>query len=143
MMKDSQCRNIISKLNAYIDGEFDQPENEVIEYHLDSCIQCKKEYDQLKELNSILAEYTEPKCPPELINNLKLIPHLNQKTGYLTGLFNYLKPLPVAASILLSIFSAFIVGNNLTNQQAGQTVTQDYMIAEESLFTVLQEAYYE
>jgi predicted anti-sigma-YlaC factor YlaD len=67
------CSKIQQKLSAYADGEVTQEEKNVISEHLQTCIQCRVELEQLLKISQSLNSIKNVNPPPYLI------PHLKQK----------------------------------------------------------------
>lgn len=142
MKRNKECRKISAKLNSFIDDELSAKERAFIEEHLNGCTACKTEYESLAALNGSLAILRNPECPESLKNRLKSIPGSKTAAIKHLRLLHYLKPLPVAAAILLTIAAAGFLGNNIeVGQQTAESESSDYLLHRESLYTVLQEVY--
>ncbi len=135
------CTDIEKSLNAYIDGELTDTERESISSHLLSCRSCRDEYEQLLQVNYMLSEFDAPAFSPHLQDRLKSISE--EKRQSLFRPLQYLKPLPVAASIIITIFAALFLGNNLNKTVETALHSDEQSFAQESLYTVWQEIHYE
>lgn len=60
------CKNILSRLHAYEDGELPEKPMREIEEHLRACPACRRELDRLRELGDILDSLTVPPLPQGL-----------------------------------------------------------------------------
>ncbi len=137
-----KCGKIIPKLNAYMDNELAHMPASFVQAHLSNCPECRKEYNRLTALNDNLATLKIAECPDSIKIKLKSIP--GRKTAEIKRirLMYYLRPLPIAASFLLTLAAAGFLGRNLNiDQQANDTVSNDYLLSQESLYTVWQEVY--
>ena len=53
------CKKALDLLNEYIDGELGANDTEFVRSHIEKCPECKKSYEELKELENILASSAE------------------------------------------------------------------------------------
>ncbi len=136
------CKKVEKKISAYFDNELSSKEKETVTEHINSCLQCQKQLDELSKLEGILSEYPEHDLPTYLENRLLNIPkQIDKRQLRWHNFVYYLKPLPVAASLLFSLFSALYVGNLATNTET--TASEDIEFAQESLYTVWEGINYE
>ena len=49
-----KCNEIREKLSLYLDDELNEDEKKLIDEHLESCHECKKEFEEYKKIISIL-----------------------------------------------------------------------------------------
>jgi anti-sigma factor RsiW len=59
-----ECEEVIGKLDAYLENRLNDIETHRLEKHLERCIECQKEYEQLKEIFDILSGHPTI-LPPE------------------------------------------------------------------------------
>lgn len=58
------CKTVLEKINAYLDGELPRDVTESVERHLSMCHGCEGELQSLKALNRVLDRGTEMPLPP-------------------------------------------------------------------------------
>lgn len=143
MKAKKECRKIIERLNGYIDGELPVKERESVTTHIEYCLSCKNEYDKLIEINSLLSTVDSEECPSDIKHALKQLPNRQRSKISFFRPLSQLKPLPVAASILLTITAALFLGNNLTQEPVLPTSEVEQLYTQESLYTIWQEIYNE
>lgn len=59
-----ECKEVIRKLDAYLENRLNDIEAHKVEKHLERCVGCKKEYEELKEIFDILSSHPAV-LPPE------------------------------------------------------------------------------
>lgn len=52
-----ECKEVIGKLDAYLENRLNDIETHKLEKHLERCMECQKEYEELKEIFDILADH--------------------------------------------------------------------------------------
>ena len=57
------CRDVQAQLSVYADAELPDEQMKMIRLHLDECPQCQKQYDELLDLWSALADLTPVHAP--------------------------------------------------------------------------------
>ena len=53
------CKKVLDLINEYIDGELDAADTEFVRSHIEKCPECKKVFDELKELEKLLTKSAE------------------------------------------------------------------------------------
>jgi anti-sigma factor RsiW len=54
------CRNVVSRLNAYLDGELSGRDRERVEQHLGECGRCREALERLRAVADALAQLPTP-----------------------------------------------------------------------------------
>jgi mycothiol system anti-sigma-R factor len=54
---DTDCREVLDKVYAYLDGELTEVDVVEIRVHLDDCSPCLKEYDLDKAIKALVAKH--------------------------------------------------------------------------------------
>lgn len=54
---DTDCREVLDKIYAYLDGELGEGDNVDIRVHLDECSPCLQEYDLDKVVKQLVAKH--------------------------------------------------------------------------------------
>lgn len=54
---DTDCREVLDKVYAYLDGELTEGDVADIRVHLDECSPCLKEYDLDKAIKALVAKH--------------------------------------------------------------------------------------
>lgn len=52
-----ECKEVIKKLDSYLENRLNDIEAHKLEKHLEKCISCKKEYEELKQIFDILSSH--------------------------------------------------------------------------------------
>ncbi len=142
MNKEKKCRKVMAKISSFIDNEVNGREKELINHHINNCPLCSKEYEDLAKLNNIFLQLHPVEVPEDVMCGLKILPVSYDKKIAKLRLHDRLRPLAVAASILLTIFSALTVGNRLIDARTSDNIPVEYQLAQESLFSLWQEVSY-
>ncbi len=144
MRDQKKCRRVIKRLNAFIDKELSKPDMIQVAKHLLDCQRCQKEYENIRQINELLNNKQTEHLPDTLREKLLNIPHIeNRKTMKINKIRRF-SPVPAAAAILLTIFSAVMLGRTyLKIGNDTQTGYDNYQLAQESLYTIWEEISYE
>jgi len=67
-----KCREVESKISAYLDDELESRMRESIETHLNRCGKCRKRVEGLRELDALLQELPRVHVVPEFAEKLVL-----------------------------------------------------------------------
>lgn len=134
------CRETKRKLNSYIDEEMRSKIAAHISEHLLGCRSCRQDFDSLKKLNNLLrTQHTEP-LPQYLSESLQNIPLHHTRKNFKINRIRRFVPIPAAAAILLTIFSALLLGKAYLNYDTGSAQTNgNYQLAHESFYTMWEE----
>ncbi|GIH96132.1 mycothiol system anti-sigma-R factor [Planobispora siamensis] len=54
---DTDCREVLDKVYAYLDGELDQDNSVDVRHHLDECSPCLKEYGLEQVVKQLVAKH--------------------------------------------------------------------------------------
>ena len=104
-MKSPQCSKVQSSFSAYLDGAVSGKQMQSIAGHLDGCVECREEFDELQEMQRSLAMLGPAKAPADLAMRLRIaISHeaAEKKSSWLDRLElkweNTIRPLVVQVS---------------------------------------------
>ncbi len=120
----TDCKSIKKDLLAYIYKELDEKEKQIIKTHLESCSECRREYEELnnvflctdtfkKDIDEALESVNWETLPSQIADNVLPKIHKQKKEHKIKKLFNSLftvKLAPVYAALLAGI----IIGGALT-----------------------------
>jgi len=139
------CRRVIRKLNAFLDDELSSEDKKLLATHLLSCKSCRLEYNTLKKINEELQYLQDEKhFPLSLKMKLLDIPTKEKQKPSRKNIVRRYASLPAAAMILLTLFSALLLGKiYLDNTNESLTDYQNYQIAQESFYNLWEEIAYE
>jgi predicted anti-sigma-YlaC factor YlaD len=134
------CKEIYRKLNAYLDKELPAKEEKHITGHLLTCKSCRREFDSLQKLNTLLGERQTETISHSLLQKLEDIPAREGKISGINKAFGRFSLFPAAAAVLLTLFSALLLGRTyLSTGRYESTTTDSYQIAQESFYTLWEE----
>jgi len=137
------CSKVRKKFNRYIDDRLNEKEKGKISLHLKNCPRCKKDIHDLLNVNKLLKEIEQPSIPCNTIEKIKHIPKTRAEKVKILRFKEKLRPVPVAASILLTIFLAVFAGEQVTGVKESPEIPAEYHLAQESLYTLWEEIRYE
>ncbi|KXG78562.1 hypothetical protein AN618_03180 [Fervidicola ferrireducens] len=95
-------------LQAYLDGELDEREKEMVKTHLDTCAKCKKVLDELKDLDEFAKEKLAIDFNPSMEFLKKRYKYFMIRKGAENMIKKYGKAVAAFAGVLL-VFSAVLV----------------------------------
>ena len=123
------CSQVKKKLNAYLDGEISEKEQQSISEHITSCASCQQELEALKIVSQTLTDVDDVEVTPYFRMHLK-----NRLRDERTGgekTFSFLEwirkvTIPIAATALfvISIIAGGQMGRIIYQQTAQATQTQ-------------------
>lgn len=70
-----ECREAISQLYVYLDGELTEERRTRVTMHLDYCGSCLEAFEFEAELRSVIAERARDRVPPSLLQRLAAALH--------------------------------------------------------------------
>lgn len=144
MKERLKCKRVLKRLNAFSDKELENYEAKQIAEHLISCESCRKELESLQSINRLLDKVQEIELSPSLQKRLALIPQTKPKRNSRFRTPVRVAPLPAAAAVLLTLFSAILLGRSfITIQESSETTYDSYSIAQESFYTIWEEISHE
>ena len=83
-MTNTKCTNIKENLSAHLDNALDAEQSNIIEEHLQSCEECTKELDELKEIVSLLSGTQNVKIPDSFdFGIMQTLHHEKAKKSYM------------------------------------------------------------
>ncbi len=105
------CERFEDLLVAYADGELDAPARASVEAHLRDCPGCAELLSYLRAASASLAALPEIEPSPELRRELWAVPARKTAAGKVFDLLlrPSLQPFYAAASILLALFSLYMI----------------------------------
>jgi mycothiol system anti-sigma-R factor len=66
------CRQTLSELEMFLDGELSEEQHEAVLHHLQKCLECYHAYDLQAELKQIIAaKCAEEALPPGLLDRIR------------------------------------------------------------------------
>jgi mycothiol system anti-sigma-R factor len=65
-----ECREAISQLYVYLDGELTEERRVKVQHHLDHCGSCLEAFEFEAELRAVIAERARDRVPPTLLDRL-------------------------------------------------------------------------
>ena len=141
MKRSKECQKVFSKLNFFLEKELNETDRASVLQHLEKCSNCQAEYRKLLEETKLFSSLTAPQISSLLTEKILRIPRQSKPHLTLFKLKRRFAPIPAAAIILVSFFSAMVVGNSLykLNQEGRATDFTEYtgyLTAEESLYTI-------
>ena len=145
MNENKEHGRVIENLPAYVLGALEEEERIEIEDHLDGCLHCTSEYDDLAEAGTILALNVPPREPPSELRDrllssirdemeidadrdsmpVELLPQIpgkrtSRKFGWVTG---FQLRYAAAAAIMVGVF-AVSISSILTNGSLDERVEE-------------------
>ncbi len=144
MEERRRCKEIRPKISAYLDNELTVEEQIAVARHILSCEECRREHDSLKSIDTLLLDYHKEELPQSLKNRLYSIPEQREviRKGYAVP--GKLSALPTAAAILLTLFSALLLGRTFLAQSPdGNSLYENYQLAQSSFYDMWEVISYE
>jgi len=144
MRDQMKCRRVINQLNAFADKELSSEDMKLVTEHLLACQKCRKEHDYYLQINNILDSKQTGQLPLKLREKLVNIPRLENRKVIKINRIRRFSPVPAAAAILLTLFSAVLLGRSyLKISHNTQTGYENYQLAQESFYRIWEEITYE
>lgn len=126
MKQKNQC-SFSNKLSAYIAGELEQEEHNLVQMHISKCHLCQNEIRNLQRLDDFLGQYTDEEVPAGL--NERILNSVSSKrtNPFLRKVISF----SIAATVLISFMAGVLISNTLYAQNTDNDIT----IGEDSLFS--------
>ncbi len=121
-----KCDEIRNKLNAYLDGELENPEE--VSSHLDMCADCRRELDELVSVNDFLSQYEEEAVSTRAIENILAIPRRKAFRG-----LGWFGRFALAASAAAALFLGVITSSEIATSNSSQY--NDFTMGTETLYS--------
>jgi anti-sigma factor RsiW len=102
-----KCENVRERLNAFLDHELSEADNDLVRKHLSGCPDCQCELRELQAVNSLLSEF----APNESIDALNSRIRSSVSGHRLSGWSR----LAVAASFAVVLTGGFLMGKSYNN----------------------------
>lgn len=64
-----RCEEVIELLEAYVEGELDESEQEIVETHISGCELCKQELALTQSIPSLVGSLQTPSVPEDIVPN--------------------------------------------------------------------------
>jgi anti-sigma factor RsiW len=92
-----ECREVVTKLGRFLDGELPPQESSFVEAHIQDCPGCRRELGALQALSASLGAVTAPPVPANLLDDVMLrVRGQHHEFPNAWGLLEFWKPWPVA-----------------------------------------------
>jgi hypothetical protein len=115
----NRCKDIIKKLSAFQDGEVNKAQKESIEFHLQNCRKCKKEFAAMMHTYQSIEKL--PPIEPDPMFTQKVMARINNTSLLDHFLNNFSRPLPVPAAmtamVIIGLLSGTLLGNLVIQNQ--------------------------
>jgi len=99
-------KNAFKKLGTFFDEECKENDRIEMEVHIKECIICSKELEIIRHQYMVLKKYSDIEPSPYFASKLQEKLNMPIKTGFNIGRFI---PVPIALSILIFIFSLYMI----------------------------------
>ena len=112
------CRNVVSRLNAYLDGELSGRDRERVEQHLGECGRCREALARLRAVAHALARLPEPPVPQgfaeRVVARARLRARLQPVVVELWRSFPLARRIAAAAALVLGIGLGALMARDVT-----------------------------
>lgn len=132
MEQKKEC-SFSDKLNAYIAGELEQEEHNLIQAHISKCHLCQNEIRNLQRLDDFLDLYTDEEVPAGLNERILNSVAKERTNPFLRKVISF----SVAATVLIS----FLAGVLLSNTLYAQSTDDNISFGEDSLYSYFEGDY--
>lgn len=124
------------RLNAYADDELKPEDKVMISNHLQKCLRCQRELQNIISLNQFIS--LQPNIPTPAYLNQKIMARVNSLSTTRIHLMNNLRKLTLAASLVVSIGLGLLFSQFLENQQND---TEEWAIGQDSFYSYFEGGY--
>jgi len=139
------CKEIRKILNRYLDKETKEEENIFIQKHLNQCLQCKKEYQEIFAIKKMLQEKERLSLPLDYLvfrlrDKLKEEVKTKERLAWFLEMGNFsrrLIPVPLTAIVFLLLFMIFNLRQLPANYSVEDYLLNGYQITSENLIELI------
>lgn len=133
------CQRVVSLLSAYIDGEVEQADVDLVGEHLRSCTACAREYQQLRHTAAALSKVPEVEPPASLLDRIEAATvkrptfqvRLRTAFGAVPQYARWAAGGAAIAGVLLAGLLLHLAGQRVADDLAGPPSGQEEVIATE------------
>ncbi len=111
------------ELNAFVDGELDEPARLRVERHMDSCTSCSETLAELQAVSRAMSELPSVQAPRSFA--LREADVLPAPASGATGLFGSVTPLLSGVAAIAIVAFVVLVGVDITEQNGSRLSTTD------------------
>lgn len=128
------------RLSAFLDGEVTEEEGKEIAEHLDVCLQCQREAEELSEIGELFGSLQDAEVPPYFLAHLKqrILEEDRASSRFwsygLAGRFGLQKIVVPACATVLFLFSLLLgnrLGRTIYEGRREDAVTPDAQLSED------------
>lgn len=135
MKSRTRCK-LSDRLNAYVDNELKPDEKAMISNHLQGCLLCRQELQNIISLNELISSQSEVTTPGYL--NQKIMARVTSLSATRIQLMNNLRKLTLAASLAVSICLGLLFSQFLENQQSD---IEEWALGYDSFYSYFEGGY--
>lgn len=110
-----KCNKVKIKISACLDNELTAAENTELMSHVNSCMLCKKELEDMRYAVEVVKKYDMVKANADFISKINMKVEQWENKRKMRDLFFYLKPVTLGISLTFIFIISTIIGNYYSN----------------------------
>ncbi|MCJ1909811.1 anti-sigma factor family protein [Planococcus ruber] len=124
--------NIIQYMDDYLDGDINAADEAVLKAHLESCIDCRKQYHELTKTIAFVQSASHIQAPADFVQKtMQRLPKQSQRGGVQRWLRK--NPILTAAALFCILMSAALFTNFNNDQQFAFTKQENLVVEGETV----------